>query len=83
MLPATTSNNVRLMRGYDPYAGVPAEVRAYVQREWNGNGTDVLVQMTRAGRAMPVRRRPREDGWFRRLVQGLSALVTPASAGRA
>lgn len=75
---------MRLMRGYEPYAGVPAEVRAYVRREWNGNGTDVLGQIARTGREKPAERRgPREDGWLRRLVRSFASLVTPGTPGRA
>lgn len=84
MLPATTYNNVRLMSGYDPYAGLSADVRAYVRREWNGNGTYVLEQLVRASREKPAKQRgPREDGWLRRFVRSLAALVAPASLGRA
>lgn len=77
MLPATTASIVYRMRGYDEMNGVSAEVRRYLQSEWNGDGTAVLMAITRTGRVTPARN---PTPWAERVLRRVAGIVETLAA---
>ncbi len=83
MWPITDPNIVRQMRGPEPHPLFAGELREYVRTEWNGDGGAVLGMIARATRGETARRRRSTARFLRRLANGIAALVSPVSPGRA
>jgi len=71
MLPVTQPNIVRRMYDRTEFAGVPADLAAYIRTEYEGNHGAVLAEITRAARATPaIRRVP----WTSRVTASIGRL---------